>query len=398
VVEWKKVGSRRLSTPLLVSAAVHAALLAWIADEMDLPRRILGDSDRSFELTEVELVPADLAILHTPQLEPEPQPQLEPEPQPESEPVPEPEPELVPTPATVPSGTRAGHGEHMSATTGATSTGSATTTEPGARPTPGGDQHPGVTPPTPRETAGAIEPLLGPPPPPSPLAPPRRRKPARVRSEIVPDGKGAYRGEESVFVARVDRDGSVHFEDKPNFHIHLALPSARDLGEGLESWYADPYGRATADERAIETHTVTIVGGGFDLTDWAMRHAGQDPYSYRKAAFLERTRDERAQMSATEERENIRDSLAALPEFLGRVWDYTPWSKAKRRQVLFELWDECAEEGSPAVLQASKTARATIVAFIRRELPDGHADAYTTEELRTLNATRKSEIPFEPYD
>jgi hypothetical protein len=243
-----------------------------------------------------------------------------------------------------------------------------------------------------------IVPDPGPPPPPSPLELPRPRKPPRVRSELVPSGNGTHRTDEGVFVAKVDRHGRVSIEDKPNFNAHFALPSRRDLGEHLEGWYANPYGHATRDERAVETRTVKIVGGGFDMTDWAMRESGQDPYYYRKHAYLERTREERAGIAKTEERENLRDSLAWLSDFVRRIWEYDAWSAEKRRRVLFDLWDECAERGSKAVVDTADSARATIIAFIRRELPEGADDAYTADELRDLNANRTSRLRFTPYD
>ncbi len=398
MVELGKVGSRTLSTPLVVSAAVHAAVLGWIASETEVGRKLLRGQEDKLVLTEVELIPAEVELIPPVRQEPTPRPAAaavpEPLPDPQTERKPVPEPLPRPTSETAPL-----HDSQSLAmrTDSGGSTAGELTTAPGEARSPGETDR-GVTPPTPREIAGSIAPILGPPPPPSPLAPPRPRKPPRERSEIVPDGKGGYVGGESVFVARVGRDGRVQFEDKPNFHMHLALPGARDIGHGLESWYADPKGHATRDTRAVETHTVTILSGGFDLTDWAMRAAGGDPYSFRKAAFLDRTREERAQMSVTEERENLRDSLAALPEFLARVWAYEPWTKAKRRQALFELWDECAERGSPGVLTAAKSARATIVAFIRRELPEGHDDAFTGEELRKLNAGRQSSMQFAPYE
>jgi len=236
----------------------------------------------------------------------------------------------------------------------------------------------------------------GPPPAPGPLEPPRPRTPPRIRSEMVPDGGGGRRVDQGVFVARVGRDGHVSFRDRRNLRARIALPSRRDIGEHLERWAKDPYGVAAEDERAVDTHTVTLLSGSFDLTDWAMRHAGMDPYQHRKLSLLDRTRDERAGMAASAEREDLRDSVAILPRQLAAIWKQ-PWPAAVRRRVLFERWDECAEHGTTQVMAGARQARATIVAFIRHHLPAGSGDAYPAAELQALNSRRSSRQRFDPY-
>jgi hypothetical protein len=64
---------------------------------------------------------------------------------------------------------------------------------------------------------------------------------------------------------------------------------------------------------------------------------------------------------------------------------------AERRQLLFELWDECDNTNS------GREARASILAFIRRRLPLGGADAYSPDELERLNGRRTTAEPFDPY-
>ncbi len=128
-----------------------------------------------------------------------------------------------------------------------------------------------------------------------------------------------------------------------------------------------------------------------------MRSSNQDPYSRRKELFLDRTREERSRLATSEKSENLRDSLAQLPDYLAEIWAYGGWSAAKRRRIFFELWDECAESGSKTVVATADSARATILAFIRKTLGSDSEDGYTSEELRRLNEQRKSVQRFEPY-
>jgi hypothetical protein len=127
-----------------------------------------------------------------------------------------------------------------------------------------------------------------------------------------------------------------------------------------------------------------------------MRAGGQDPYSARKMAFLDRTREERMGMAAAENTANLRDSLARTRASLRHLWRGSGSVQDKRR-LLFTLWDECAESGSAEVVATARAVRASIVAFIRRHLPRGHRAAYTSRELHDFNARRTSTEPFAPY-
>ncbi len=187
---------------------------------------------------------------------------------------------------------------------------------------------------------------------------------ARGETGLRPTGAGTYEYDDIAFKADVGADGRVRFKDKPNLQAHIS-----------------PLG----------------IGGSFDLTDWAMRAAGMDPYLRRKAKMLDRTREARVAMAASWRREALRDSVAALPGYLDRIWRYTPWSARKRRRVLFELWDESKERGTDDAARTGRTARATIVAFVRKRLPAGSANAYTPGEIKILNRRRKSRARFGPY-
>ena len=247
------------------------------------------------------------------------------------------------------------------------------------------------------DLAGALVPELGPPPEFQPFAALEWMDERAPTSELKPAGNGTFEADDLMFTAAIGSDGRVKIEDKPNFHVELALPSAAAIAGSVLDWYADPYNESQKDQRAVETGTVTFFKGGFDLTDWAMRRIGDDPYLRRKALFLDRTRDERAQIAAVDQSERLRDAVATLRAYLGDIWAYDGWSAERRRALLFELWDECAETGAEQVVSAGDQARATVIGFVRRTLPAGTDDAYGEEEIERLNAGRMSKRAFAPY-
>lgn len=130
-----------------------------------------------------------------------------------------------------------------------------------------------------------------------------------------------------------------------------------------------------------------------------------------KKRLLDRTWDLRLSMAKDFARSNIRRQLAALRGDLAKIWASDRPPKT-RRALIFEDWDDCAEPfdvdgGELGDLQPTKLdrfrknaavrARAQIVEFIRTEIPEGSALAYTTAELAALNARRVSTERFDPY-
>jgi hypothetical protein len=89
-------------------------------------------------------------------------------------------------------------------------------------------------------------------------------------------------------------------------------------------------------------------------------------------------------------------SLAELPLRLAKIWE-SERPPEQKREVLFDLWDDCAEDGAPEVMRYGELARLTILEFIQRHLPRGSRDAYTEVEVDQLNARRVSSRPFAPY-
>lgn len=255
---------------------------------------------------------------------------------------------------------------------------------------------------------------------------PRGTSPERVRTTgmLHESGGGSYRSDQGVFEVRVDPDGSVAITDRPNLQVHLALPSPRDIGRAAASWYTSDKGRfgkegdttmagqiqvSSAATSAVggpestwatepgTTVVIPVLGGGFDVTDWLMRGRGQDPYGARKRALLDATRDERVQIGS----HHRAAELARAPELVHRnleaLWARTA-DLGERKRGLFELWDDCAETGDPAVVAAGEAARRMIIGFIRARLPAGSAGAYTAAEIAALARTQRSKAAFQPYE
>jgi hypothetical protein len=151
--------------------------------------------------------------------------------------------------------------------------------------------------------------------------------------------------------------------------------------DGSVSLHDGPLGRAEG------------LGFSFDVTDWIMRARGEDPYAVEKLRFLDQTRDDRAAMGAEHRRAQLAASAALMRNNIANVWATIP-DATQRKQVLFELWDECAESGEPELVVAGAAARAVVVDFASQL--EGR-DAFTPAELSRLNARRTSTLAFAPH-
>jgi hypothetical protein len=228
--------------------------------------------------------------------------------------------------------------------------------------------------------------------------------------QLAPAGGGTFQANEGVFNARVDRDGTAHLRDGANLHVEVHLPTRKAVGDALHDWYdtADKSDRdkekvAINNHRAHDEDTrpdhgqvVPLVGGGFDSTDALMRRHGQDPYASRKLKFLDSTRDERAAIGAANRRADLKQSTQLMQKSLQRLAAELP-DLAARREVAFELWDDCAETGDPDLVAGGAAARALVVGYIRGHFAAGTAAAYPAAELAALNRRRRSTAPFAPY-
>ncbi len=239
--------------------------------------------------------------------------------------------------------------------------------------------------------------------------------PDRIAAELQPQRDGSYVKNDLVFTASIEPDGTVHFTDKANFNYKFHIPNpvkiVRGAGRHLASWTEDPYGVSTGmnanknregtdddgDGKLDEGDTFTIFSAGFDLTDWAMRSNGEDPYTARKAAFLDRTRDDRVEIGSKYRADQLEVADQYMLDHLRALWKDPALDVAARRVAIFELWDDCAETGEARVIEAAVRARAALDRFVRTKLPEDGAAAYTADELARLNARRRSRAVFAPY-
>lgn len=170
-----------------------------------------------------------------------------------------------------------------------------------------------------------------------------------VAEELKPAGGGTYRATKETFNAKVDTDGKVHLNDKPD---------------------------------------------KLDSQDKMMTRMGSDPYARNKLAFLDRTRDQRVAIGMRH-REQLGHSLELMQNNVDRLWAITS-DLAARKTGLFELCDDCAEAGSDNLAADGTAARARVVGIIRARVRGG--EAYTAAELAELNARRSSLAVFAPYE
>jgi hypothetical protein len=267
-----------------------------------------------------------------------------------------------------------------------------------------------------------------------------------------PGGRAAIY--DTVTTIEIEQDGTAHFHDKPDIDIKFKLPipnidiegMRKDLGALLTDWYADPYastrfGRtqdlsninlavpgacdtwgsvacddplAPARERYVREQKKTggsLLGGNADISAYLHRKFVGDPYASRKLKLLDDTRDERAKMRSDFRAQQLVRSGELIERNLARL-EAAKLSPIEKRAALFELWDECSEPtGAPSDEpdepdvphepdeegQAGQRARAQVIGWIRRHLPEGSLDGYSVEEIAKLNGQRSSKQPFEPY-
>ena len=170
-----------------------------------------------------------------------------------------------------------------------------------------------------------------------------------------PDGSQVYTGH--AFTATIRPDGSVDFADRGAVDAEGMV-----RGEPMR----------------------------FDMTDMFMRSAGQDPYRAERAWFMEETEEARAALEIADAERLRRTALARIPGQLAVIWSRSRLP-AIRRRAIFAMWDDCDEEAD------GLRVRERVIAFIRMEIPESSADAFTTEELRRWNAERASAAEFLPY-
>lgn len=209
------------------------------------------------------------------------------------------------------------------------------------------------------------------------------------------DGRLVYTDGAGRFTAIIDHDGTVYFGDR----YRRPHRRNRQRGRGL--------GRPAEGARGYNPFLGLRVGGP---NEWAIRATRRDPAASAKAQFLARTEGLRRRLATAATRATLQSRLHALPDELAAIWSAPRWSPAQRRKQLFARWDECAEadretttlgDQADAIdrlrLDAATAARDRIERFVREHAPVGSAEAFTPDELRRLNRTRRSRRRFDPY-
>jgi hypothetical protein len=264
--------------------------------------------------------------------------------------------------------------------------------------------------------------------------------PAAVPGRVKLTGGGTGVIEDRVTAVRVDRDGTAHFADRPDFDAHwnVHLPTtrslqddARELGRAVTAWYADPSAQARAGrvqdlprhllgkpgecdhwddpcsqavrsaeaDRQDDLDNLSQgyqVGGKSELTDALMRRFVGDPYAARKQKLLDDSRAFRAALGARYRAEDRARSAEKMQRNVEALWRATD-DAAARRDALFALWDEC-EEGDGADGEAGQRARTIVIGWIRARLPPGSVGAFTAEQVAAYGARRGSRQAFVPYE
>jgi hypothetical protein len=187
---------------------------------------------------------------------------------------------------------------------------------------------------------------------------------ARDGDELHPSGGGTYRSHYEAFDANVARDGTASLKDRPDVDIHVGC---------------------------------LFSGCNTSFDDWAMRKAGIDPYRAAKLHWLDKTRDERAEIGLSNRKAELAQSAQLMQQNLAWMWQKTR-DPDERKEALFEMWDDIAETGDEDLVDGGAAARSYLIGFIRTRLPAGSASAFTARELAELNARRHSRAVFAPYD
>jgi hypothetical protein len=201
-----------------------------------------------------------------------------------------------------------------------------------------------------------------------PLAPPAIRyktSPGEL-PKVLQGGAGV--------TAIVAEDGSIHFNDPKAIVVDHSPFQAVGSGVGVG------------------------VSGHFDLTDRVMKLAGQDPYASVKRKMADETREERVCMARRHQGERQKQELFALSAKVRRIATRADLSPPQRRELVFDIWDECTEESPDSTTDYGAMARATILSIVREAFPAGSDVAYQSAQLLALNQRRSSRQPFAPYD
>jgi hypothetical protein len=198
------------------------------------------------------------------------------------------------------------------------------------------------------------------------------------------------------------------FNPVPNVLHHRASertePGKRTTPSGLQVEIRPDGTLSFSDPARIRNVKPTLfpngmvgVSGAFDLNDAMGRLAGNDPQSYEKRKIAEATFEDRLCLARAADLQRKQEALFHLEQQLQSLRALPGLTSERRHEVIFELWDDCVDDGADGQPALAAAARATIVAFIRRVCPPGSPDAFTPNEIVAFNRRRTARLPFDPY-
>lgn len=192
--------------------------------------------------------------------------------------------------------------------------------------------------------------------------------------------------------------GSLRRQAMAKAHITREPVVLRREPDGSRSWAGPmftarvaPNGEVTFEDGADVNTNGFSASGNFDLQGAIMGAQGQDPRAAERERFMRETRAEREAMEDEYRREVQQRQVRRIRGELRSVWARTDRSAERRRRRIFFLWDRITDDGS------MDDVKAAVLTFIRINLPQGSADAFTSDELATMNARRRSRREFAPY-
>jgi hypothetical protein len=177
--------------------------------------------------------------------------------------------------------------------------------------------------------------------------------------------------------------GGVNAKVEPDGRIHLAGPPDVVKNDS-------PY-------MVVGEGVGVGISGHLDLTDQVMKLAKQDAYAAAKQELADQTREARLCMARRYQGEQRKQELFTLATKVRRLAARSALSATERRALIFDIWDECSEEGGGGQ-DYGAMARATILAVVREVFPAGTDRAYQPAELLALNQRRSSRQEFAPYN
>ena len=242
----------------------------------------------------------------------------------------------------------------------------------------------------------------GAPPPPRVRAKPEFEggdRPAELGLQRREDGSYFYVDPGRMFTAQVMPDGRVRFADR------WRRPDPRNSQHGKR--------RGRPPEGVLVALNPFAGIGMQGPLEWIMRATGHDLAAGAKMALLKETRGFRTQLAVAWTRAQVAKRLRELPAELLAMWSDSSIDDRRKREILFERWDECEDElgvemdGLPSDAipeldqmrrRAADNARAVIEEFIRRHAPRRSGSRFDEAELSLYNKRRVSVRRFAPYD